>query len=209
MQRYLSFGYLAMILGGLLLAAGSALSLTIPDEPFSAKVVTSVFVVSSALRLLGTTAIIVGVTAIVVRQSPRSGAFGLAAYSLVMVNLVLQAGTMWSDTFVTGALAAYAPQVIDGSTADGRLDAAFLSAWILNTTFVLLGIATLRARVFDRLVGWMLITMGAITLIPLPVDGPVYEVVIGAACAVAGISARRVAAMAADPSGATLEPAVS
>jgi len=36
MQRYLSFGYLAMILGGLLLAAGSALSLTIPDEPFSA-----------------------------------------------------------------------------------------------------------------------------------------------------------------------------
>jgi hypothetical protein len=200
MQRYLSFGYLATIAGGLLLAVGSILSLTIAQDPFSAKVVTTAFVVSSALRLLGATAIIIGVTAIYVRESARAGTFGLIAYVLVILSMVLQAGTMWSDLFVTGALAANAPQLLDGTASDGRLDAAFLTAWVLNTTFVLLGIATLRARVFPRLVGWMLIVMGAITVIPLPFDGPVFEVVIGGACAVAGVAARRVPSVGAGTS---------
>jgi hypothetical protein len=193
MQRYLSFGYLVTIVGGLLLAGGSALALTIGADPFSARVVTTTFAVSAALRLLGAIAIIIGVTAIYVRESSRAGTFGLVAYLLVIVNMVLQAGTMWSDLFVTGALATHAPEVLDGTVSDARLDMAFLTAWVLNSTFVLLGIATLRARVFPRLVGWMLILMGAITVIPLPFDGPVFEVVIGAACAVAGFAARRVA----------------
>lgn len=192
MQRYLSFGYLATIVGGLLLALGSALSLAVAQDPFSAKVVTTGFIVSSALRLLGATAIIIGVTAIYVRQAASAGTFGLIAYTLVILNMVMQAGTMWSDLFVTGALAANAPQVLDGTAPDGRLDAAFLAAWVLNSTFILLGIATLRARVFPRLVGWMLIVMGAITAVPLPVDGPAFEIVIGASCAVAGFAARRI-----------------
>lgn len=205
MQRYLSFGYFATIAGGVLLAIGSAMALAVGDEPFSVRAVTTTFIVSSALRLLGAVGIILGVTAIYVRQASRAGTFGLVAYALVIVNMVLQAGTMWSDLFVTGALAANAPQVLDGTASDGRLDAAFLAAWLLNATFVLLGIATLRARVFPRIVGWMLIVMGAITIVPLPVDGPVYEIVIGVACAVAGLAARRVAplpAYATDPAAA-------
>jgi hypothetical protein len=192
MQRYLSFGYVAMIVGGLLLAAGSMLAMTIGTEPFSAKVLTTSFVLSSALRLLGAAGMIIGVTAVFVREASRAGSLGLIAYALVIVNLVMQAGTMWADLFVTGALAAHAPQVLDGTAPDARLDMAFLTAWVMNTTFVLLGIATLRARVFPRLVGWMLIVMGGITVLPLPVDGPAFEVVIGAACVVAGLSARRV-----------------
>jgi hypothetical protein len=72
---------------------------------------------------------------------------------------------------------------------------AFLTAWVLNSTFILLGIATLRSRVFAKPVGWALVAMGAVTLVPLPFDGPVYEVLIGAACVVAGVFARRVAAV--------------
>ncbi len=33
--------------------------------------------------------------------------------------------------------------------------------------------------------------MGLITVVPLPVDGPIYEVVIGLAALVAGVAARR------------------
>jgi hypothetical protein len=204
MQRFLSFGYVAVIVGGLLLALGSALSLTITVEPFSAQVVTGTFVLSAGLRLLGAIAMIIGLTAVYVRQSDRAGVLGLVAFVLVIANMVLQAATMWTDLFVTGAIAANAPQVLDGTAPDARLDMAFLTAWVLNSTFILLGIATLRSRVFAKPVGWALVVMGAMTLVPLPFDGPVYEVVIGAACVVAGMFARRVAAVrvevvAADP----------
>jgi hypothetical protein len=193
MQRYLSFGYLAAIIGGLLLAIGSAASMPGSSGPFSQQVVTGTFMVSATLRLAGATAMIVGLTAIYVRTADRAGVFGLIAYALVMVNMVLQAGTMFADLFVTGSLAANAPGVLDGTVDDARLSLAFLLAWALNTTLVLMGIATLRSRVFGRAVGWSLVVMGAITVVPLPVDGPVYEVVIGVACIVAGVFARRAA----------------
>lgn len=189
MQRYLAFGYVTTIVGGVLLALGSAIALLTGGESFSATVVTTAFIVASTLRLLGAAAMIIGLTAVYVRESSHAGTFGLVAYALVTLNLVLQAGMMWADVFVTGVLATGAPEILDGTASDPRLDAAFLSAWLMNTAFVLLGIATLRARLFPRLVGWMLIVMGAITLVPLPVDGPVYEIVIGAACAIAGVAA--------------------
>lgn len=196
MQRYLSFGYLATIIGGLLLAAGSMLSLTIAVEPFSAKVVTGAFAASSAIRLLGAAGMIIGLTAVYVRESARAGTFGLLAYTVVIVNLVLQAGWMWADTFVSGVLAVNAPGVLNGTSSDSRMDAAFMVAWLMNSSFILLGIATLRARVFGRAVGGALLVMGIVTLVPLPFDGPVYEVIIGTSCAVAGIFARRVTPVA-------------
>jgi hypothetical protein len=203
MHRYLTVGYLTTIVGGVLLALGAGIALVTSRETFSATVVTSAFLAASTLRLLGAAAMIMGLTAVFVRESSRAGTFGLVAYALVIVNLVLQAGTMWSDLFVTGVLAVRAPEILDGTVSDPRLDAAFLAAWLMNATFILLGIATLRARVFSPLVGWMLIVMGAVTLVPLPVDGPAYEVVIGLACMVAGAAAIRVRPLSAElPVGA-------
>ena len=205
MQRYLTFGYLATVVGGLFLAVGSAIALPGSSTPFSEQAVTSAFIASSSLRLAGVALMMIGLTAIYVRTSDRAGVFGLIAYGLVMVNLVLQSGTMFADLFVTGALAAHAPAVLDGSVDDARLSTAFLLAWVFNTTLVLMGIATLRARVFSKVVGWSLIVMGAITVIPLPVDGPVYEIVISAACVLAGVYARRVSPVIMDRAE---EPAV-
>jgi len=148
---------------------------------------------------------LVGLTAIYVRSSDRAGIFGLVAYALVVVNMILQTGTMFADLFVTSALAANAPAVLDGTVDDSRLSLAFMLAWVLNTTLVLMGIAILRARVFSKVVGWSLIVMGAVTIVPLPVDGPVYEIVIGAACVLAGVYARRVSPVMMDTAE---EPAV-
>lgn len=199
MQRSLTFGYWAMIVGGLLLAVGSAVAMLNSGQPMSARALTSSFIVSAALRLLGAIALIIGVTAIFTRESDTAGRFGLLAYVLVIANMVLQAGWMWADLFLSGAVAGLAPGILDGAVDDPRLTGAFLGAWFMNSAFILLGAATLRARVFPRTVGWALIGMGTITLVPLPVDGPVYEVIIGATAAVAGIAARRVASVQ-DPS---------
>ncbi len=66
-----------------------------------------------------------------------------------------------------------------------------LTAWLLNTSIALLGIALLRARVYPRTVGIAMLVAGVITALPLPFDGPVYEVIIGLAVLTAGVAARR------------------
>ena len=192
MQRYLNFGYLAIVLGGAgLVVAGVATAIGWVT-PFSAEVTTTSFIAAAAVRLLAITALLVGFAALYVRQADRAGRLGLVAYLATVVALVLLAGTMFTDLFVSGALAQHAPGIVDGTEENARMSMGFLLAWAMNLTFVLLGAATLRARVFMRLVGWALIAMGLLPLIPLPVDVPVSEIAIGGACIVVGLAARRV-----------------
>lgn len=120
-----------------------------------------------------------------------------------MANLVLQAGWMFSDLFVAPVLADVAPQILDGDTPS-RLGIGFMLAWLANTSLVLLGFAVLRTRSLPLPVGWGLIVAGAVTLVPLPVDGPIYEIVIGVALVVAAAAARRTASVRAQDTSAAL-----
>jgi hypothetical protein len=190
MTRFLRFGFTAAVLGGLLLALGAGWSILGSDQPFSDQAGTTAFALSAALRMIGAYLMILGVTAIAVRQADDAGRFGLVAYALVIANMVLQLGWMWSDTFLSGVIADQAPGILDGTIDESRLTAGFLIAWLMNSTFILLGIAVLRAKVFPRTVGWGLVAAGAITVVPLPVDGPVYEIAIGLSFAVAGWASR-------------------
>ncbi len=192
MERFLHVGRITLIVGGLLLALGSGLqAATSGGDPFSVQVTTSVFAVSAALRLAGAIAMIIGFTALYLPIANRAGRFGLVAYFLTVANLVLQAGWMWADLFITGAFAANAPGVLDGTVDDGRMGVGFMLAWLFNATFILMGIALLRARGYQRGVGVAVIVMGVVTLLPMPFDGPVFEVIIGAMAALAGALAMR------------------
>src|SRR5690606_30677985 len=135
----------------------------------------------------------VGVSALAARQADRAGRFGIVAYLLTIASLVLHAGWMFSDAFISGAVAAHAPGILDGTVDDPRIGLAAMAGWIANAAVVLLAVATLRAHVFPKVTGWALVAMGGMTLIPLPLDGPAYEVLIGLAGAVAGWGATRVA----------------
>jgi hypothetical protein len=191
MHKFLTTGYWSLLLGGLVLAAGSALSLTIPGT-MSEQALSGRFELAGILRLLGTTAILVGVSALAARQSDRARTFGIVAYLLTVASLVLHAGWMFSDAFISGAVAAHAPGILDGSIDDPRIGLAAMAGWLANAAVLLLAIATLRARVFPRTTGIALLVAGGVTLVPLPLDGPAYEVLIGVACAIAGWGATRV-----------------
>jgi hypothetical protein len=192
MERFVRVGRITLIVGGLLLAVGSGLqAATSGGDPFSAQVTTSTFAASATLRLVGATAILIGITALYLPASDRAGRFGLVAYFLVTANMVMQAGWMWADLFITGAFARNAPGVLDGAVDDARMGFGFMLSWLFNATFILLGIALLRSRTYPRGVGAAVIVMGAITLLPMPFDGPVFEVVIGSMAALAGALAAR------------------
>jgi hypothetical protein len=192
MDRFIRAGTVAAVLGGLLLAVGAFLRLLPPHyEHFSDEVVTGAFTVSSALRFTGAILMTWGLVAIYARQADRAGRLGLVAVFACLANMALQGGWMFADLFVAPAFATDASQILDGDSP-GRLAAAAMAAWLANSTFVLLGIATLRARVLPKVCGIALIVAGACTVVPLPVDGPAFEVIIGIAFTVAGVRASTV-----------------
>lgn len=160
---------------------------------FSDQVVTGQFTVSATLRLLGAILMTWGLLAIYLRQADRTGRFGLLAIGACLVNMTLQSGWMFTDLFIAPSIAPIAPQFLNGHSP-ARLGLALMLAWIMNASFILIGVATLRARVLPRTVGISLIVAGAVTAIPLPVDGPIYEVLIGIAFAIAAATTLRHAA---------------
>jgi hypothetical protein len=134
--------------------------------------------VSSVLRLTGAALMTWALMALYVRQADAAGRFGLVAIIACLVNMLLQAGWMFADLFIAPSVESLSPGLLDGATPP-RLGAGFMIAWLANTSFLLLAVATLRARALPRTCAMALAVAGMITLIPLPVDGPVYEVIIG------------------------------
>ena len=188
MERFIRGGIAAAVLGGLLVAAGAALAVvSAGPQQFSDQVLTGVFTVSAALRFTGAILMTWGIISLYLAQADRAGRLGLIAVVACMANMALQTGWIFCDLFAAPSFAHAAPGVLNNPT--GPLTAGFMAAWLANTSFVLLGVATLRARVLPRTSGLALITVGVITLVPLPADGPAYEVIIGIVFAIAGARA--------------------
>ncbi len=186
MDRFIRFTGYAGVVGGLLLGVGAGIQAGV-GGPMSHAAPTASFALAAALRLLGVIALLIGVTGVYQQASDRAGLFGLIGYVLVVANLVLQAGFMWADLFLSSAVAQAAPGILDGTVSDARLSAGGLISWFFNVSFAVLGIALLRSRRYPRAVGWSLVVMGLITLVPLPFDGPIYEVIIGVAAITASL----------------------
>ena len=187
MDRFIRFGLVAGVVGGVLLALGSGISVvTSAGRPLSVQSTTTAFVIASTLRLLGAVGLMLGVSGLVARCAERGGVFLMTAYALAVVGLALNLGWIWSDLFISDSFAKAAPGVLDSSDHAGtRLDAGGLAAWIANLTLVLLAVAVARTGSVRRSSWIALAAAGAITLVPLPFDGPVYEVLIGVAFALA------------------------
>lgn len=195
MERFIRGGIAAAILGGLLLAAGASLmTVSTGHQQFSNQVLTSMFTVSATLRFTGAILMTWGTVSLYLAQADRAGRLGLIAVVACLANMALQTGWIFCDLFAAPSFAHAAPGVLNNPS--GPLIAGFLAAWLANVSFILLGIATLRARILPKTSGLALIIAGAITLIPLPADGSIYEVIIGIAFAAAGARALTGAARA-------------
>jgi hypothetical protein len=182
-DRFIRLGIWAGAVGGVLLAAGAAVTLV-----FGQAWLADSTTVSSCLRLAGAMCMTWGLIALYLRQADAAGRLGIVAVVACLINMMLQAGWMFADLFIAPSIESLSPGLLDGSTPP-RLGVGFMLAWLANASFVLLAVATFRARVLPRATAIALAVAGAITLIPLPVDGPAYEVLIGLAFTTAALIA--------------------
>lgn len=160
---------LALLLGALLdVIAGIFTTLLFPGENPQQYVSTSWLLVQ-LLYVLSPLLFVVGLPGICARQRAQAGRLGLVGFVLTLVGAILLTGLNITDSIVIPYLAPTAPQPL---TPPASYTTYLLVATLLVTVgAVLLGLATMRAGVFPRWAGLLLIVGAVLNLAlfsPLP-----------------------------------------
>lgn len=203
LTRFVRAGAWAVMVSGLVMAVSFLMEwLVVPHERLGPEAfVTSSYLVSSVLRLLGIVLLPWALLSIYERQSRQAGTFGLLAFAVGFLGTVLTVGDFWAEVFVWPTLAQVAPSMMSGSATD-------MSSYLvvgLNVSFplfglglILFGVATFRAGVYPRWVSVLLIVSIPLTMFLDPTPGTFQEsigqILLGISVAALGWHALRRAA---------------
>ena len=133
------------------------------------------------------------------KQAREAGRFGLVALCAAIIGTVNLGANMWFEGFAAPWLAGEVPQIL---TAEKTLfwQVGYYSSYLLFAIgWVLFGLASLRARVFPRLISLAIVVAGIIGFLAAR---PPYGVALGLALLSLGIwmvRTRRAAATPAQP----------
>jgi hypothetical protein len=132
-----------------------------------------IFILQSFLTLVAGALLLGGMVGFYVRQCEAAGRLGVIGFVLAFFGTVLVAGDFYANTFVTPLVAQEVPEFLDNPLS------GFLQVWLpfdftlLALSWLLLAVATVRARVYPRAAAWFLLASVLVALIPLPlVDMP-------------------------------------
>jgi hypothetical protein len=200
LSRFIGAGAWAAIVSGLALMASLLMEwLVVPHERLGPEaLLTSSYLVSSGLRLLGIILLLWALIGIYGPQSRAAGTFGLWAFVVVFLGTVLAAGDIWAEVFVWPTLAQVAPSMMSGSATD-------MSSYLivgLNVSFplfgiglILFGVATFIAGVYPRWASALLVISIPVTMFLDPTPGTFQEsigqIMLGTAVAALGWYALR------------------
>src|SRR5260370_12669607 len=147
---------IVLLVGSLLGVIGSILDTVLPNET-AQQVLSTPFTIDASLFLAWALLLTMGLPGLYLRQATRAGALGFAGFVLLSLGVLL-GGVAFAIVQVTifPYLAQLAPKLLpSGGTGP---DSGFL-LWILGPVLllaignILLGIATMRARIFPRWAG--------------------------------------------------------
>jgi hypothetical protein len=133
------------------------------------------FIIQSLLTLFAGTFLLGGLVGLYVRQSEAAGKLGLVAFLLAFLGTALVTGDFYANTVVTPMVAMEVPSFLDNPRS------GFLQAWlpfsfgILALSWLLLGVSTVRTRVYPRGASWLLLIGAVVALAPLPLDNLPFD----------------------------------
>ena len=184
---------LAAILGGLLLATGSIHNMT--NTATRAGTAAGMLMTLIALPLL-----VFAVTALYTAQAEQSRVLARVAYTLSIIGLTFTVGPVYVQfTGVSGDTLRTLRPIFDAGVP---AVIALISVVGLTLGFLLFGIATMRARVFSRWAGLILIVGAVVSFVPMPLVARIGGAVLGLGIAWLGWalwSSKREASVAAQP----------
>jgi hypothetical protein len=162
-------GLSALLAGAIGFVGEIALFITTGGLPYSEAAVTTAWAAFTAVMALSTALAMLGLVAIYARQAQVMGKFGAVAFVLAVIGTLMAFGHQWTGTFVVPVLAEQTPDFLDAVTADTTTILAggvFLSMFLMALGWFLLGLASLKARVFPAIPNW-LVLVGAFLVLGL------------------------------------------
>src|SRR5579859_2156871 len=119
------------------------------------------WLVVGLVSLIGSLLFVSGLPGMYLCQAGRAGVLGLVGFILLFFDLLLQGAFSTLQITILPLLAQVAPKLLEGETLPGGMFLLLLVFSLLDVIgAILLGIATIRAQVFPRWTGVLLIIAG-------------------------------------------------
>ncbi len=133
------------------------------------------FILQSLLTLFAGILLLGGLVGLYVNQSEAAGKLGLVAFFLAFLGTALVTGDFYVNTVVTPMVAMEVPAFLDNPLS------GFVQMWlpfsfgVLALSWLLLGVTTVRTRVYPRGASWLLLIGAVVALAPLPLDNLPFD----------------------------------
>lgn len=120
--------------------------------------------------IIGSLLFVIGLPGMYLRQAGRAGTLGLVGFILLFFGILLQGATFSTvQVIILPFLAQKAPQLAGGNSLPLSAFLLLLASGLMYIIgAILLGIATMRAHVFPRWTGILIIVAGVALLLTLP-----------------------------------------
>ena len=168
LENPVRWGGLAALSAGALIVLSELLRLYI--DLVDPALYRSVFAFDGVLGLLLAVLVQLGLVGLYARQAGSAGTLGLVGFVLAFIGVQLSMGSSFVDAFAKPVVWPWEdPEYFERTIA---ALAIFAPGFVLG--WVLLGVATLRARVYPRASAVLLIAGTLILLLPLPLGGVIF-----------------------------------
>ena len=179
-SRLLRMSGLALVLAAAMFAIAEVLAFAIllkAGAAYDLKQIaqSSTFVLQSFLTLIAGALLLGGMVGLYVRQCEAAGKLGVIGFVMAFFGTVLVEGDFYANTLVTPLVAQEAPAFLDNPLS------GFLQVWlpfdftVLAFSWLILAVATVRARVYPRAAAWFLLVSTLVALIPLPLVDVLFD----------------------------------
>lgn len=179
-------GLAGLVSGVLLLLLDIAFVVSFGDQPERVAAATTIWLILLDLSILAAYLGLLALVGLYARQVEESGWLGLVAFILASLGTVLNVGFLWGGGFIVPALTSAAPEFLDQVEASppGIVALGFITTFVLfSLGWLLMGVASLRARVLPRIPLWLLILAAILGLVSRIVDLGIASVLFGVALA--------------------------
>jgi hypothetical protein len=146
----------------ILIVASQLAVYTIDTSDVAAAITTVPAHLYNLFKLVGFVLLLLGLVGLYARQSVESGVLGLVAFLTAFLGTTLVAGDWWFEGFVVPWLVAIAPDVVVGEPSGILAIGGTVGFSLFALGWALFGVATLRARVFPRWTGIVVIIGGVL-----------------------------------------------
>ena len=166
------------LFGGVSLVLQQGYELTVPDKTSGA------WVAVHTLGYFGLAFGLLGLVGVYARQMEKVGRLGLTGFLLGFIGNGLTAGAAFMNTYIVPVLTTENPELLESSGPffTGPLGLVLLLASLLVTIgYILLGVATARARVLPAMGAWLVVISSWFGIAPIfsPVAFAVGGIVFG------------------------------